>query len=490
MWAAIHFGLVLSLATGLPLFGTSGGKPRPAPKCAETRLNNGTIINPLSWQLKYVNETKTLRDVAARLATLDAARRRIMDSNSFRSQIPCNFGNVKNAFCDSVKTPAARGAHAALARKVELALDRPVIFYRHEGDCVRGRRRLLDDKECPGSFGGSIGNHVGNYFRARACARMGGMDFVFLRFLHACPYEIYAWLPAVVATSAAAQPEATAFAHGYTAACTSGQPWIHMSPSWIPAARQGGLDIRRMTAAWAEREGFPARTGDAPLDDVAIHLRCGDTLAQAHGQYGLLHFGALAAFVPRTRPSTVGLISEPYKSFCAEGETKARAGLSEKRSEHSARWCSCPCAAVVDAIVDALKVLRPLATVTVHERDLVMASWHRLANAPTASICISSTFCMWPVLGARHGYFVQGPLFPRADELSDKVSTLGIIKSPGLVSYHTIGMKNLKRCGTSVATMRRAIAQRLMPKGAQLAANATQGVTIRGAKLPPADGYW
>ena len=352
-------GVLPSLNTGLPFFGSSGGKPRPAPKCAETQADNGTIVNPLSWQLKYVNETETLRDVAARLATLDAARRRIMGSNSLRSQIPCNFGKVKNAFCDSVRTPAARAAHAVLARKVELALDRPVVFYRHEGDCVQGRRRLLDDNtECPGSFGGSIGNHVGNYFRARACARMGGMDFVFLRFLHACPHEPYAWLPAVVATSAAAQPEATAFAHGYTAACTNGQPWIHMSPSWIPAARQGGLDIRRMTAAWAEREGFP---GDAPLDDVAIHLRCGDALTQAHGQYGLLHFGALAEFVPRTRPSTVGLISEPYKSFCAEGETKARAGLPEKRSEHSARWCSCPCAAVVDALVDALKVLRPLA---------------------------------------------------------------------------------------------------------------------------------
>ena len=65
-------------------------------------------------------------------------------------------------------------------------------------------------------FAGSLGNNIGYYFRARACARMGGMDFVFLRFLLACPGELYAWLPAVVATSAAKQPEATAFAHGYT----------------------------------------------------------------------------------------------------------------------------------------------------------------------------------------------------------------------------------------------------------------------------------
>ena len=360
MWAtAILLGVLPSLNTGLPFLGETG-KPRPEPSCGEHRAPNTTIINPLAWQLKYVNETETLRDVAARLATLDAARRMIMESKNLRSQIPCRNERLSNPFCDSVKTAAARAAHAALARKVELPLDRPVVFYRHEMDC-----QPLHEDGCAAIFGGSLGNNIGNYFRARTCARMGGMDFVFLRFLHACPHEPYAWLPAVVATSAAAQPEATAFAHGYTAACTNGGPWIHMSPSWIPAARQGGLDIRRMTAAWAEREGFPARTGDAPLDDVAIHLRCGDTLMQAHGQYGLISFGALAEFVPRTRPSTVGLISEPYKSFCAEGEAKARTGLPEKRSEHSARRCSCPCAAAVDALVDALKVLRPLAIVSV-----------------------------------------------------------------------------------------------------------------------------
>ena len=145
-----------------------------------------------------------------------------------------------------MKTAAARAAHAALARKVELPLDRPVVFYRHEMDC-----QPLHEDGCAAIFGGSLGNNIGNYFRARTCARMGGMDFVFLRFLHACPHEPYAWLPAVVATSAAAQPEATAFAHGYTAACTNGGPWNHMSPRWTPAARQGGLNRLRPTAATA-----------------------------------------------------------------------------------------------------------------------------------------------------------------------------------------------------------------------------------------------
>ena len=42
---------------------------------------------------------------------------------------------------------------------------------------------------------------------------------------------------------------------------------------------------------------------------------------------------------------------------------------------------------------------------------------------------------------------------------------------------------------TSVATMRRAVQQRLMPKGAALVANYTQPVTIRGSSLPPPGGW-
>ena len=159
-------GALPSLNTGL--FGSSsGGKPRPAPKCAETQADNGTIVNPLSWQLKYVNETETLRDVAARLATLDAARRMIMESKNLRSQIPCRNERLSNPFCDSVKTAAARAAHAALARKVELPLDRPVVFYRHEMDC-----QPLKEDGCTAIFGGSLGNNIGNYFRARTCAEV------------------------------------------------------------------------------------------------------------------------------------------------------------------------------------------------------------------------------------------------------------------------------------------------------------------------------
>ena len=148
MWAAaMLLGALPSLNAGLPFLGETG-KPRPEPSCGEHRAPN-TTINPLAWQLKYVNETKTLRDVAARLSTLDAARRMIMESKNLRSQIPCRNERLSNPFCDSVKTAAARAAHAALARKVELPLDRPVVFYRHEMDC-----QPLHEDGCAAIFGG------------------------------------------------------------------------------------------------------------------------------------------------------------------------------------------------------------------------------------------------------------------------------------------------------------------------------------------------
>ena len=78
---------------------------------------------------------------------------------------------------------------------------------------------------------------------------------------------------------------------------------------------------------------------------------------------------------------------------------------------------------------------------------------------------------------------------PHADELADKIPTLGVIKSPGLVSYHSFGTKNLKTCGTPMATMKRAIDQRLKPKGAALSPDAVQAVTVRGHAVPPRGGW-
>lgn len=478
--------------SGPSLGGATMARPAAATAEPEIRRRGGNlsaVIDPLRWQLAYVAEPEdpgipgdAWPGPRARLIELDAARRAVMASTSLRDMVPCVTGRVVNPLCDSLQGGAC-ARHGELARKAGLTNSRLALFYRHEADC-----KPLKENGCGKIFGGSLGNTLGHYFIARTAARMGGMDFVFLRHLHACPNEPYAWLPAVVATTAGpARSARDACAHGFTAACRGNAHFTHLSPAWIPAARQGGLDIRRATLAWGEAAGFP--TLAAPLDDVAIHVRCGDTLAQAHAQYGLLHFGALARFVPLDTPIRVGILSEPYRSYCEEGEAAAAAGLAETRTGHSAAKCPCPCAALVESLVASLRRYRPLATVAIHDNELVMASWYRLAHAPVASLCIASTFCLWPVLGADHGYLVQGPLFPHADELADKIPGLGVVKAPGLATYKTLGGGDKRpRCGTSVAQARAAADKRL--GAAHPAPNATASVTVRGSALPPAAGRW
>jgi hypothetical protein len=388
------------------------------------------------------------------------------------------MGSVTQPLCDSLGGAGAK--HIALARAVGLDTSRYVVFYRHEIDC---QPRYYGGEGCTGIFGGSLGNNIGHYFIARAAARLGGMDFVFLRHLVACPNEPYAWLPAVVATTAGpAKSAGDAYAHGFSGACHGRGNFVHLSGAWIPQARQAGLDIRRATRAWADHAAFPP--ADAPLDDVAIHLRCGDTLAQAHGSYGVLPVAAIAAFVPADAPVRVGILSEAYRPVC-DGEL---AGVVETRSAHSASKCPCPCAALVEDLVSALQRARPLASVSVHDNELVMASWYRLAHAPHASLCMSSTFCLWPILGADHGYLVAGQLFPHGDELADKLPGLGVVKGPRLVPYKALGSDRRPKCGTTVAAMRKSFNAKL--GGGRVAANASAPLVIRGAPAPPLAGGW
>ena len=92
------------------------------------------------------------------------------------------MGSVTQPLCDSLGGAGAK--HIALAKAVGLEQSRYVVFYRHEIDC---QPRYYGGEGCTGIFGGSLGNNIGHYFIARAAARLGGMDFVFLRHLVACP---------------------------------------------------------------------------------------------------------------------------------------------------------------------------------------------------------------------------------------------------------------------------------------------------------------
>ena len=55
---------------------------------------------------------------------------------------------------------------------------------------------------------------------------------------------------------------------------------------------------------------------------------------------------------------------------------------------------------------------------TVRDSDSRVGALARLTLAPNASVCVTSTFCMWPVLASKRGYIAQVGTFPKALELA------------------------------------------------------------------------
>ena len=53
------------------------------------------------------------------------------------------------------------------------------------------------------------------------------------------------------------------------------------------------------------------------------------------------------------------------------------------------------------------------------DTDSVLGAWARLIFAPVATLCMPSTFCMWPTLSAvGRGHFVASPVWPNASGMA------------------------------------------------------------------------
>lgn len=120
----------------------------------------------------------------------------------------------------------------------------------------------------------------------------------------------------------------------------------------------------------------------------------GDTL-------GLLPARTLVALIPRAA-SSIGVITPP----------------SRKRLERSR---ACACATVVSRLVSRLRELRPdlAGRIQLRDQDTPLGAWARVALAPSAAICLTSTFCAWPTIAsAGRGFVVESPAWPRVAALA------------------------------------------------------------------------
>ena len=400
----------------------------PDPKPWEERwilTNNGNrsgLVDPVSWQ-------------NGSLINLNAARYRgISEFADLSASIPC----TKREQCDSLRL-GVKGPHFELSRRLGL---KNAVFLRF-ANCNSPKN--CDDV-------GSLGNNIGFYWIARAAAKAAQVNFVYLRDLKACPDSIIAWLPAVWAPPTKEEDPNVAYKKAEKMTCGGRDNFIHLSDKWVSATPEARDEIHSALHAWRQA----SKADHAPLDDVAVHFRCGNVLAQKHGQYGLVPFQAVAALVPPDSNVSVGIVTQPYPDLCRGFH------LQQSQSLHGASQCACQCDYLLDELVTTLRSLRPRATVTVHSNDNLIAAWWRLALAPVATLCQSSTFCLWPTLAARRGFITDGSLFPQAHKLASLLPGLTVITKPPLVTYHDLGKDKLRNgCGTSIKDLRSKVARLL-----------------------------
>ena len=399
------------------------------------------LLNPVEWQ-----SAASTAPTAHRLRELEAIRERLTLMSTeediqlelkLRSFACLGMGQVGH-LCELLSKQ--RSALADMSLQLGYSNNNQLLVFKFATESwMSDFRQNCTALNCRGGLG-ALGNNLGSYAMARAAAIAGNLDFVDVR--PVCTSEqtldVLGILPAVASaprvgkTHAGNLSAATESACGHRFGTRDGQ-W----QNYMPTFRREMADGLR---AWARCAHWPPR--DEPLDDVAIALRCGDAFGTRKVDYGLLPVTELAKLIPDGEGVRVGIVTQPHAAVCrrqqrgrgavsvgdaqtadwAQGgnASSSRTGWQpdQKLTLHGVDLCACVCATLVDEVVLGLRRLRPQAIVSVRDSDSRVGALARLTLAPNASVCVTSTFCMWPVLASQRGYIAQLGTFPKANELA------------------------------------------------------------------------
>ena len=306
------------------------------------------------------------------------------------------------------------------------------------------------------------GNMFGNYAEARSVAIAGNMEFVFAR--QSCSSIAKTHSLQEIAPVIASRPrlhEQASLAAATEAACdtsSSRRIALHVAPngrrtrydeSWKAyAAGPMPLELREGLRKWVRCRAFGGDSSWlehgvlAPLDDFALHFRCGDVVCSRCARTGLIHFRALLEAIPQDRNVTLGIVTQPLAAACEAFRSRSRnASQLHVQDGHLANMdghvgdiagafhmigpggngesCTCACTAILGELMAFLRRQRPLARVTIRDGDERLGSEARIALAPLGTFCLGhSTFCMWPAMSAERGSypFANGDLVIDQDE--------------------------------------------------------------------------
>ena len=161
------------------------------------------------------------------------------------------------------------------------------------------------------------------------------------------------------------------------------------------------------------------------VDDVAIHLRCGDIISKnmppQDKNYGLVHFDAYRKKIPST-VNSIGIVTAPF---------------SEENRRKQDLGSGIMCRTLVLQLVEFLKSHFPNVEVSVRNdpNESIPEVASRLILAKH-TFCVRSTFCLLPSIASFGTSYVQkGGIAYFVDEISKVYDDIKLIDEPFLLSH-------------------------------------------------------
>lgn len=187
------------------------------------------------------------------------------------------------------------------------------------------------------------------------------------------------------------------------------------------------------SSSWSSPTGSSSLHG-ADLDDVAIHLRCGDILYAGGSNYGLLPFRSYVSRLGGTKNfnGTIGIVTIPFNEpHRLRGRDRRGAG---------------PCRRIVAHLVRYLETHLPGAVghVTVRNGpgETSAVAMARLVMAKTATFCGPTTFGVFPSIASfGTAYVHSGATNYFVAEVAERYDDVDVMDEPLLTS--TTMMKNM-----------------------------------------------
>lgn len=254
---------------------------------------------------------------------------------------------------------------------------------------------LLDDERLHGAGFVSFGQsplEVVHLERAIASAAHVSLEMV-------CHSPVTDRIQKIVAPSDTVLDGNTGFSwKSFCQSCVSGNDGNCKYPHGV---RSNGLDhvasaIKSDLNSMAKRVIATSPRLLTELDDVTIHLRCGDIGRQDHGLYGLFPFKVYSKLIPKTATS-IGIVTAPFN------QNRAGWGPGDPQLNE----------AVATAAKSFIQSAFPQAIVSIRndDRDTHDIVFVRLMLA-NHTICGSSTFCLFPALASKgKSYILHSPLY-------------------------------------------------------------------------------